>query len=154
MRPLFTVNIQNLSAVERVISPAGFQAASGPEIEKAVIAVAKEFRAKVRQEEPVGRGRLSQWQRQSHRGHGSLRKMTSLSSKRAGWNTVSRVKAPPIANILGSGAKPHEIRPLHGLYLRSGASSSSGPSSTRASRPTTSGPGPPRRSRGRSSRPW
>jgi hypothetical protein len=117
---MFAVDIRGLSAAQRVISASGIQSLAGPQIEKAVVLMAKEFREKVRQEAPLGRGRLSQWQRRSHRGHGDLRKHISLSTKRGGFNTVSRVKAPPIANIVGSGAKLHDIKPLHGLYLKIG----------------------------------
>jgi len=113
----FTVNITHLTAAESVISADGFKSAAGPEIEKAVVLLASTFRAQVREAAPLGRGRLSQWQRRTHKGHGSFRKSISLSSKRAGFDTVSRVRAGPIGNILRSGAKPHDIKPLHGLYL-------------------------------------
>lgn len=113
----FTVKIEGIDAVEQVLSAKGFEEAAGPEIEQAVIAAATAFRARVREEAPIGRGRLSQWQRRSGKGHGSLRKSASVSSKRAGFDTTSRVRVGPIANIVRSGAKPHDIRPLHGRFL-------------------------------------
>lgn len=116
----FVVDIRELAAAERVISAKGFAEAAGPEIEKAVIAVAKEFQARVRAEAPVGKGRLAQWQRRSGKGHGSFRKTVSISSKRAGFDTTSRVKVGPIGNILRAGAKPHDIKPLHGRFLKIG----------------------------------
>lgn len=117
----FVFQIEGLNAAEQEISATGFKAAAGPEIEKAVIAAATEFRKNVREEAPVGRGRLAQWQRRSGKGHGSFRKGISLSSRRGGFDTTSRVQAGPIGNMLRRGAKPHDIRPLHGRFLKIGS---------------------------------
>jgi hypothetical protein len=115
----FQANLVDINAVLAEISAAGLEGAAGPAIEDWIGEASLAFRDAVRANAPLGHQRLSPWQRQSGRGHGSFRKSVSRSFRRAGIDSTARVRVGPIGNIVRTGARPHFIsaRPGHRLLI-------------------------------------
>jgi len=115
----FQATLVDINAVIAELSVQGLEAAAGPAVEEWVDDSGRVFQAAVRANAPLGRGRLSQWQRRTGKGHGAFRKSVSRSFRRAGLDSTARVRVGPIGNILRTGARDHFItaRKGHRLFL-------------------------------------
>jgi hypothetical protein len=115
----FQANLVDINAVLAEISAQGLEGAAGPVIEEWIGEAGTAFQAAVRANAPVGNQRLSQWQRQSRKGHGTFRKSVRRTFRRAGMDSTARVRVGPIGNIVRTGARPHFIsaRAGHRLFI-------------------------------------
>jgi hypothetical protein len=115
----FQATLVDINAVLAELSAAGLEDAMGPAVEDWIGESSIAFRAAVRANAPVGRGRPSQWQRRDGKAHGTFRRSVSRAFKRAGIDSTARVRVGPIGNIIRTGARPHFItaRPGHRLFV-------------------------------------
>jgi hypothetical protein len=113
----FQATLNDIDAVLEELSAGGLEVVAAPFVEAWVDDTSAVARLAVRDAAPIGRGRLSQWQRKGGKGHGSFKKTVSRSFKRGGIDSAARIRVGPIGNILRSGAKAHLIKAPAGHRL-------------------------------------
>ena len=115
----FQATLVDIHAVLAELSAQGLDVAASSFVEAWVEDGGRSFQAAVKANAPVGRGRLSQWQRKSGKGHGAFKRSVSRTFRRAGMASTARVRVGPIGNILRAGAKDHWIhaKPGHHLFI-------------------------------------